>query len=315
VALISFIAKLQPQIEDGEYWDEMTAADELEKHRAEQKDFMGTSFGTISGYGSNGAIIHYTANNNTKKQIKRDSLYLLDSGGQYRDGTTDVTRTFHFGVPTDYEREMYTRVLMGAIDLAMTVIPEGTKDTRIDINARGPLFAVGKNYRHGTGHGIGAFLNIHESPTQLRYYQDEEHELQEGNFFSDEPGYYEEGAFGIRLETIVRMVKANKTEYGQFLRIEPVALVPFEPKLIMTEIMSLAQRRWLNDYNRKVRSVVGEELKRQGKMEGFRWMMERTGHYSEGCSSSSYHADSSAKTVTYNTSLIVILASLIVTWH
>ncbi|CAG0913330.1 unnamed protein product [Notodromas monacha] len=178
--------------------------------------------------GSNGAIIHYKPEEKTNKRIVTDNMYLLDSGGQYKDCTTDVTRTLHFGTPTDFQREAYTRVLMGAIDLAMAVFPKGTTDVAVDFVARQHLFNVGLNYRHGTGHGIGMFLGVHE-----------------------EPGYYEDGKFGIRLETIVTVVEKNlpRNFDGPYLGLEPVTFVPFEPKLICAELLSTKQKNWLNNYN------------------------------------------------------------------
>merc|ERR1719334_267076 len=218
-----------------------------------QKGFKGTSFETIAAYGPHGAIIHYKPTANSNIKIGTNSLFLLDSGGQYLDGTTDVTRTFHFGTPTKFEKEAYTRVLMGAVDLAKVVFRAGTTDTRVDILARQPLYNVGLNYRHGTGHGIGAYGLVHESPVQLRIYNKEEHELKEGMFFSDEPGVYLEGQFGVRLETVLRVVKKNLTYsgkgFGPFYGFQAVCLVPFEPNLIDYSLLSMNQVDWLNKYN------------------------------------------------------------------
>ena len=160
---------------------------------------------------------------------------------------------------------------MGSIDLARAVFPKGTPDTRLDILARYHLLRAGLNYRHGTGHGIGAYGFIHESPIQVRVYAKEEHPFEEGQFFSDEPGYYQPNEFGIRLETVLRVVKKEnlrhqeKEDYGELLGLEPVCLVPFEPKLIDYTLFSDGQVDWLNRYNRMVREKVGKELKAQGK--------------------------------------------------
>ena len=202
VALISFFAKLEKSMREGEDWDEIKAAKEVLKFRQKQKLFKGPSFGTISASGANGAIIHYKPTEETNAKLASDKLFLLDSGGQYLDGTTDVTRTFHFGSPTEFEKEAYTRVLMGSIDLAKAVFKPGTTDSRMDILTRSPLYSVGLDYEHGTGHGIGSYGLVHESPTQVRIYQKEEHELKVGMFFSDEPGVYIRDQFGIRLETV-----------------------------------------------------------------------------------------------------------------
>ncbi|XP_065575669.1 xaa-Pro aminopeptidase ApepP-like isoform X2 [Artemia franciscana] len=246
VALCDFLAKLETEVKEGLYWDEIKASKVLEKYRSEQALNQGPSFGTIAGFGSNSAIIHYEPSTTTNKAITRNGTFLLDSGGQYLDGTTDVTRTLHYGMPTKWQKETYTRVLMGHINLGLLTFPEGKTDKDIDILARAPLYEAGLNYRHGTGHGIGAFLNVHESPVQVRDEGNERNSLEENYCFSDEPGYYEERNFGMRLENIVRVVKKNTT------------------------------KQWLNEYNSRIRLEIGEELKKQGRMDGFQWMMSKT---------------------------------------
>ncbi|KAK7068100.1 Xaa-Pro aminopeptidase 2 [Halocaridina rubra] len=256
----------------------MSAVEKVKDFRNQQKDFMGISFGTISAFGSNGAVTHYEPQRETNKQIDNTSLYLLDSGGQYKDGTTDVTRTMHYGDPTPYQIETYTRVLQGAIDLASLIFPEGTGDTDVDIVTRKHLYEVGLDYRHGTGHGIGMYLNVHEAPTQIRIYGGEEHKFEIGQFFSDEPGFYQDKDFGIRLETIIRVVE-KKTPY-QFdkksLGFEAVTLVPFESNLINFTMLSSKQCRWLNDYHAQVREIVGNELLAQDRKRGYDWVMAKT---------------------------------------
>ncbi|KAK7081922.1 Xaa-Pro aminopeptidase 2, partial [Halocaridina rubra] len=185
VALCDFLCFMEKEIKAGNDWTEISAANKLADYRGEQDGEKGLSFTTISGFGSNGAIIHYKPTSATDKTIDTSSLYLLDSGGQYLDGTTDVTRTMHYGTPTSLMVETYTRVLMGQIDLAMAVFPDGTMDTRTDILARGPLYEIGLDYNHGTGHGIGMFLSVHEAPTQVRIYGVEDHPFRYGYFFSD----------------------------------------------------------------------------------------------------------------------------------
>uniref|UniRef100_A0A2P2I282 Xaa-Pro aminopeptidase 1-like n=1 Tax=Hirondellea gigas TaxID=1518452 RepID=A0A2P2I282_9CRUS len=278
VALVDFLAFLEKEIEAGNDWDEISAATKLEEYRAEQDHFVGLSFGTISAYGSNGAVIHYKPSNLTKKKITRDSLYLLDSGGQYKDGTTDVTRTLHYGSPTEFQKEAYTRVLMGSIDLAKLVFPKGTGDISVDVLARQHLYQVGLDYNHGTGHGIGMFLNVHEAPVQLRIYSKENHKLQLGYFFSDEPGYYKPFEFGIRLETILAVVKAQtKYESGKdFYEFEPITLVPFEPKLINLDMLDAQQCAYLNAYHDLVRTKVGAALEEQGRMAGLAYLRKKT---------------------------------------
>ncbi len=283
VALSDMAARLEDGMAKNEHWDELKVARELYKRRQGQKNFKGASFETISAYGPNGAVIHYKPNEVTNTKIGKDAPFLLDSGGQYLDGTTDVTRTFHYGEPTAFQIEAYTRVLLGSIDLARAVFRKGTPDTRMDTLARWHLHKVGLNYRHGTGHGIGAYGLIHESPIQVRVYGTQEHELKPGQFFSDEPGYYQKGEFGMRLETVLRVVNktgnlrySDKDDYGEFYGFEPVCLMPFEPKMIDFGLMNEEQLDWLNTYNGLTRQRVGRELKRQGKVRAYEWLEKRT---------------------------------------
>ncbi|ESO89364.1 hypothetical protein LOTGIDRAFT_177452 [Lottia gigantea] len=266
VALIKFMAKLEREVKEGKHWTEVSAAVDLKKYRAAEEFSRGLSFPSISGSGSNGAIIHYTASNATDKKITTEEMYLLDSGGQYLDGTTDVTRTFHFGTPTAYEKECYTRVLMGHIDLAMLKWPRGLYGRDIDAVARKPLWDVGLIYRHGTGHGIGAYLSVHEGPGRISIahaVNPNDEPLDEHMFFSDEPGYYEDGKFGIRLETIV-MVEKKETKYDfpdtQMLGFTEITLVPYEPNLINFDMLSEEQVGWLNAYHVRVEKEVGPKL-------------------------------------------------------
>ncbi|XP_042203854.1 uncharacterized protein LOC121853643 isoform X2 [Homarus americanus] len=278
VALCDFLSFMEKEINSGNSWNEITASEKLLELRRQQQNFMGVSFKTISAFGPNGAVIHYRPRPDTNREITTESLYLLDSGGQYKDGTTDVTRTMHYGEPTSFQVEAYTRVLIGAIDLARLIFPEGTDDTDIDILARRPLYEVGLDYRHGTGHGIGHFLGVHEAPIQVRIYSTEEHKLEVGHFFSDEPGYYQDNQWGIRLETILTVV-TKETEYKfdkQSLGFEPVTLVPFEAKLINTTLLEDIQCDWLNDYHTRVREVIGPELLNQGHQVAYDWLVTKT---------------------------------------
>jgi len=279
VALIAFSAELEEGMINGDNWDELKVSKRLYEYRSKQELFQEASFKTIAAYKEHGAVIHYKPTEETNLMIEKDSFLLLDSGGQYLDGTTDVTRTFHFGDPTYFEKEAYTRVLMGSIDLARGIFRAGTTDTRMDILARSPLYEVGLNYRHGTGHGIGSYGLVHESPIQVRVYKKEEHELKVGMFFSDEPGVYLENMFGVRLETVLRVVEKNLTysEYGfgPFYGFLPVCLVPFEPKLIDYSLLSHEQLDWLRNYNRRIKENVGPLLLKQGYTAGYQWMMKR----------------------------------------
>ncbi|XP_037780041.1 xaa-Pro aminopeptidase 1-like isoform X2 [Penaeus monodon] len=270
VALCDFLRFLEKEITAGaNVWTEISAATELRSFRAAQEDFVGLSFASISAYSSNGAVIHYEPTDATDRQIGTGSLFLLDSGAQYKDGTTDVTRTMHYGEPTDEQIEAYTRVLAGHVDLASVVFPEGTTDTRLDVLARRHLYEIGLDYRHGTGHGIGMFLGVHESLSPA---------YEPGYFDSNEPGFYKDNEYGIRLENI--MVTVRKTTPYTFdkpsLGFEPVTLVPFERKLINETLLSRKQCEWLNNYHATVLQLVGDELNAQGKGESYEWLEEKT---------------------------------------
>ncbi|XP_076078059.1 xaa-Pro aminopeptidase 1-like isoform X2 [Mytilus galloprovincialis] len=267
VALITFIANLEKTMKDGtKEWTEVSAALDLKEHRLSQEKNRGLSFSSISAVGSNGAIIHYHPSADTDKKLSLNEMYLLDSGGQYLDGTTDVTRTFHFGSPTAYQKECYTRVLMGQVDLARFKFykgPHGPYGREIDAIARRPLWDVGLEYRHGTGHGIGSYLSVHEGPGRISLSHasfDSDEKLDEFMFFSDEPGYYEAGQFGIRLENIVMVTEAETTYNfmnSTFLTFETVTLVPYEPNLIDYDLLSPEQIKWINTYHSKVQKEIG----------------------------------------------------------
>lgn len=256
-ALCQYFCWLEKTLDQREI-TEITGADRLEQFRAEQEHFMGLSFPSISSVGPNGSIIHYRPAPDTARPITRTELYLLDSGAQYRDGTTDVTRTIHLGTPTQHEKECFTRVLKGMIGLAMAVFPDKTKGHCVDSFARQYLWQVGLDYLHGTGHGVGSFLNVHEGPSGIswRVYPNDPG-LQAGMILSDEPGYYEDGNFGIRIETLVKVVEA-KTKFtmpskSTFLTFEPVTVVPIQSKLIQADLMTKQEVEWLNGYHQTCR--------------------------------------------------------------
>lgn len=282
VALITFIAFLEKEVQQGKYWTEVTASTELESYRRKQKYNRGLSFATIAGSGFHSAVIHYTPSNKTDKQITVAEMFLLDSGGQYLDGTTDVTRTFHFGTPTGYEKECYTRSLMGHIALTQFIFTTGLKGRELDALARQPLWKVGLQYRHGTGHGIGSYLSVHEGPGMISNYHPlwkHDEPLYENMFYSIEPGYYEDGQFGIRHENIAQIVQAN-TKYHfpgyTFLTFDTITMVPYEPHLIDYSLLSKEQIEWLNDYHQKVQNTIGPLIKDDPLASG--WLKSRTGH-------------------------------------
>ncbi|XP_067272271.1 xaa-Pro aminopeptidase 1 isoform X3 [Pseudorasbora parva] len=278
VALCELFAWLEKEIPKGTV-TEISAADKAEEFRSQQKDFVGLSFPTISSVGPNGAIIHYRPLPETNRTLSLNEVYLIDSGAQYTDGTTDVTRTVHFGTPSDYEKECFTYVLKGHIAVSAAVFPNGTKGHLLDSFARAALWDSGLDYLHGTGHGVGCFLNVHEGPCGISYKTFADEPLEAGMIVSDEPGYYEDGSFGIRLENVVLVIPA-KTRYNYrnrgSLTFEPLTLVPIQLKMINTDLLTQKERDWVNDYHRKCRETIGAELERQGRKEALGWLIRET---------------------------------------
>ncbi|KAI7889388.1 peptidase M24, structural domain-containing protein [Mucor mucedo] len=252
-ALVHYFAWLENKLLAGEQLDEVDAADRLEQFRAEQDHFVGLSFATISSTGSNGAIIHYKPEKGACKIIDPSQIYLCDSGGQYLDGTTDVTRTFHFGTPTAYEKRCFTRVLQGHIAIDEAVFPQGTTGYLLDPFARQALWKDGLNFLHGTGHGVGCFLNVHEGPHGIGIrvnYNDTP--LAVGMTVTDEPGYYEDGKFGIRIENVILVKKAETPHnFGGrgYLGFEHVTIAPIGLGLIDKDLLSPSEIQWINAYH------------------------------------------------------------------
>uniref|UniRef100_A0A8C9T7T5 Xaa-Pro aminopeptidase 1 n=1 Tax=Scleropages formosus TaxID=113540 RepID=A0A8C9T7T5_SCLFO len=278
VALCELFAWLEKEIPKGTV-TEISAADKAEEFRSQQLDFVGLSFPTISSVGPNGAIIHYRPLPETNRTLTLKEIYLIDSGAQYRDGTTDVTRTVHFGTPSAYEKECFTYVLKGHIAVSAAIFPNGTKGHLLDSFARSALWDCGLDYLHGTGHGVGCFLNVHEGPCGISYKTFADEPLESGMILSDEPGYYEDGSFGIRIENVVLVVPAKpKYNYRNrgSLTFEPVTLVPIQVKMINTEMLTQKERDWLNEYHRQCRDIVGAELERQGRKEALDWLIRET---------------------------------------
>ncbi len=283
VALTEFFYWLETQFaEDPSRRDitEVSAAKKLDQLRAQQADFVSLSFPTISGSGSNAAIIHYHAMPDSCAPLSVDNIYLCDSGGQYLDGTTDVTRTVHFGQPTERERVCFTHVLKGHIALDRAVFPSGTYGRSLDTLARQYLWRAGLNYNHGTGHGVGSFLNVHEGPISIGFQaRASVAALQPGNIVSNEPGYYETGAFGIRIENLVEVVEAkceDNFENRGFYTMQPLTLFPIQAKLIVPDMLSPEETAWLDDYHAKTRLVVGAELQAQGRGAAYEWLIAQT---------------------------------------
>jgi len=263
-ALVRYFAWLEEQLNQGVELSESQGADQLEKFRSELPLFKGLSFTTISSTGPNGAIIHYSPDPNDCAIIRKDQIYLCDSGGQYLDGTTDVTRTLHFGTPTSEQRRCFTRVLQGHIAIDTAVFPNGTTGYIIDTWARRYLWKEGLDYRHGTGHGVGHFLNVHEGPqgigTRIAYNSTQ---LKPGMTVSNEPGYYADGDYGIRIENVVVVREAQTpNNFGNkgFLGFEHVTMAPIGRNLIDVSLLSGEERAWVDAYHSEVWEKVSPLL-------------------------------------------------------
>jgi Xaa-Pro aminopeptidase len=249
VALVRFFCWLT-QHPSPETLSEIKVADRLEALRREGINFRGLSFNTISAVGPNAAIIHYSPKPATARLLDRHSLYLCDSGAQYLDGTTDVTRTIALGPPTAEQRKHFTLVLKGHIALARARFPYGTTGGQLDILARQYLWQERLDYAHGTGHGVGSYLSVHEGPQRISSAGFQQ-KLLPGMILSNEPGYYKEGAYGIRLESLV-LVKSSRINAGNWLEFQTLTLAPIDLQLIEPSLLSPEEKAWLNDYHRLI---------------------------------------------------------------
>ncbi|MGA0345819.1 MAG: aminopeptidase P family protein [Alphaproteobacteria bacterium] len=256
-ALSSFLCWLSKSVLEGDV-DELGAAEKLYQFRAKDKIFRGLSFDTISAAGSNGAIVHYRANKKTNKHLTPGSLYLVDSGAQYMDGTTDVTRTVAIGVPTDEMRDRFTRVLQGHIAIATARFPAGSPGGALDSFARRPLWEIGLDFDHGTGHGVGCFLGVHEGPQRIAK-RGGGVPLSAGMVISNEPGFYKEGSFGIRIENleVVRDLKCENSSNSRMLGFESLTLVPIDRSLVVTSMLDDKELSWWEEYHKRVLEAVG----------------------------------------------------------
>ncbi|MBV8392261.1 MAG: aminopeptidase P family protein [Alphaproteobacteria bacterium] len=239
---------------------EIEVSDRLQQMRQETGKLRDLSFDTISGAGANGAIVHYRATEQTERPLELNSLYLVDSGGQYRDGTTDITRTIGIGTPTPEMKDRFTRVLKGHIALAMARFPVGTTGSQLDSLARYALWQAGLDYDHGTGHGVGAYLSVHEGPHRISKVASTV-ALQPGMIVSNEPGYYKTGGYGIRIENLVA-VKEAKIEGAdrRYLEFETLTLAPIDLNCVDVSLLTDAEKKWLNDYHARVREVVAPQV-------------------------------------------------------
>jgi Xaa-Pro aminopeptidase len=255
-ALTKFLAWLATHGPNGTV-TEIQAADVLEGFRRENDHFQGLSFPTISGAGPNGAIVHYKVTPQTNRRLSSRTLYLVDSGGQYLDGTTDVTRTIAIGKPTAKMREHFTRVLKGHIALGSAYFPYGTTGTQLDVLARQPLWQAGLDYDHGTGHGVGHFLNVHEGPQRISKAPSMV-PLEPGMVISNEPGFYKTGAYGIRIENLVTVVKQKgfKNSTKDTLAFETLTLAPIDLNLVVSSLLNTSEKVWLNAYHARVWKII-----------------------------------------------------------
>ncbi|MBO9581586.1 MAG: aminopeptidase P family protein [Sphingobium sp.] len=241
--------------------DELTVVDKLLQFREETGSLVTPSFDTISGSGPNGAIVHYKASAETNRPVETGTLLLVDSGGQYKDGTTDITRTVAIGTPSAEMRRHFTLVLKGHIALGMAQFPQGTRGSQLDVLARQFLWAEGLDYAHGTGHGVGSFLGVHEGPQRIATFGGGDEPLQAGMILSNEPGYYKTGGYGIRIENLVLVVEKAEGEDGKpFLGFETLSHAPIDRTLIDTSLLTPAERDWVDAYHAKTLAIVGPQL-------------------------------------------------------
>ncbi|KAK5786433.1 aminopeptidase P2 [Gossypium arboreum] len=274
-ALAQFWCWLEEEIHKNVKLTEVDLADKLLEFRSKQDGFLDTSFDTISGSGANGAIIHYTPEAESCSVVDPNKLFLLDSGAQYVDGTTDITRTVHFGEPTAREKECFTRVLKGHIALDEAVFPENTPGFVLDAFARSALWKIGLDYRHGTGHGVGAALNVHEGPQSISFRYGNMTPLQKGMIVSNEPGYYEDHAFGIRIENLLCVQEINTpNRYGgiEYLGFEKLTFFPIQTKLVDLSLLSIEEMEWLNSYHSQVWEKVSPLLEGSARQ----WLWKNT---------------------------------------
>ena len=263
-AIARFLHWVEAEAPTGEL-DELKASDRLEALRRDSAELRDLSFDTISGSGPNGAIVHYRASEATNRPLEMNSIYLVDSGGQYEDGTTDITRTVVIGEPSAEMRDRFTRVLKGHIALATAVFPKGTRGSQLDSFARRPLWEAGLDYAHGTGHGVGSFLSVHEGPQRISPMGSSQsggdEPLRAGMILSNEPGYYKAGEYGIRIENLVLVVdNAIAGAEKEMLGFETLTFAPIDRRLIAKDMLSPAELGWLNAYHDEVLAKIGPQL-------------------------------------------------------
>lgn len=268
VAMVKFLHWLTHNV-GKEDMTEFTIGEKLEQFRAEGENFVGTSFTSIIGYKENGAIMHYSADKETAKTVEKDRSILVDSGGQYLEGTTDITRTFPLGEVSDEFKKNSTLVLKGLIQLSKVKFPKGTAGVHLDAFARLALWKEGKDYNHGTGHGVGSFMNVHEGPQNIRKDLNPI-QLLPGMVVSNEPGYYVEGEYGIRHENLIAVKEWKKTEWNQFYEFETLTICPFFKNSIVKEMLTHDEVEWINEYHKFCEEKLSPHLSGEVK----EWFLE-----------------------------------------
>jgi Xaa-Pro aminopeptidase len=270
-AVTRFLAWLDREAGSGKI-DEITAVKQLESLRATTQQLKDISFSTISGSGPNGAIVHYRVTTATNRMLQPGELFLVDSGGQYQDGTTDITRTVAIGKPSRDMCEHFTLVLKGHIAIATARFPKGTRGVQLDTLARHALWQAGFDYDHGTGHGVGSYLSVHEGPASIS--KRGMAPLEPGMILSNEPGFYKSGAYGIRIENLEVVTEASAIVGGdrEMLGFETLTFAPMDRKLVVVEMLSPVERTWLNAYHARVKKLIGPELPPEDR----RWLESAT---------------------------------------
>lgn len=274
VALVRFFIWLEKSLNDGTPVTEMDISRKLREYRSEQDYYYGESFDTIAGYGAHGAIVHYSADEKSNATIEKKGLLLIDSGAQFFDGTTDITRTIAVGETSIQMRCDYTAVLKGHIALARAQFPKGTKGIQLDILARKELWESGLNYLHGTGHGIGHFLNVHEGPQSIRM-EFNPCPILVGMVTSNEPGVYKTNEYGIRIENLLLTTEKQKTVYGEFYQFETITLCPIDTVPVEKSLLSQQEIDWLNSYHQHVFETLSPLLSEEEKI----WLKNKTNEF------------------------------------
>ena len=270
IAMVKFLRWLKPAVEMGGQ-TEMSVDRKLTSLRSEQPLFRDISFDTIAGYQEHGAIVHYEATPQTDAQLRPEGMILIDSGAQYQDGTTDITRTIALGPVSEKMKRIYTLVLKAHIQIELVKFPDGASGTLLDAVGRRCLWREGLNYLHGTGHGVGSYLSVHEGPHQIRM-EWKPTPLRAGMTITDEPGIYLAGEFGVRIENTLLVTNYVQTDFGKFLQMEPLTLCPIDTAPIEMELMTPEEKKWLNDYHRMVFEKLSPWLEEDDK----NWLKEAT---------------------------------------